>query len=93
MGRRCKTLLPIEGKLLQPRYDSEGEALALLGAKQRQTFHYNRHTKPLEEIRPGETVRVKLSGKERWTKGTCAEALDRTSYFVKVGDTQYWRNG
>ena len=92
MGRRCKTLLPITGKLLQPRYDTEGETRALLGAKQRQKVHYNRHTKPLEEISPGETVRVKLPGKERWTKGTCAEALDHRSYFVKVGDTQYRRN-
>ena len=92
MGRRCKTLLPIAGKLLQPRYNTEGEARALLGAKQRQKFHYNRHTKPLEEISPGETVRVKLPGKERWTKGTCAEALDHRSYFVEVGDTQYRRN-
>jgi len=48
--------------------------------------------KPLEEISPGETVRVKLPGKERWTKGTRAEALDHRSYFVKVGDTQYRRN-
>ena len=53
MGRRCKTLLPIADKLLQPRYDTEGEARALLGAKQRQKFHYNRHIKPLEEISRG----------------------------------------
>ena len=92
MGRRCKTLLPIAGKLLQPRYDTEGEARALLGAKQRQKFHYNRHTKPLEEISPGETVRVKVPGKEHWTKGTCAKALDHRSYFLKVDDTQYRRN-
>ena len=92
MGRRCKTLLPIAGRLLQPRYDKGGEARALLGAKQRQKFHDNQHTKPLEEISPGETVRVKLPGKERWTKETCAEALDHRSYFVKVGDTQYRRN-
>ncbi|KAK2547031.1 hypothetical protein P5673_033211 [Acropora cervicornis] len=74
------------------RYDKGGEARALLGAKQRQKFHDNQHTKPLEEISPGETVRVKLPGKERWTKETCAEALDHRSYFVKVGDTQYRRN-
>ena len=92
MGRRCKTLLPMAGKLLQPRSDTEGEARALLGAKQRQKFHNNRHTKRLEEISPGETVRVKLPGKERWTKGTCTENLDHRSYFVKVGDTQYRRN-
>ena len=79
-------------KLLQSRYDTEGEARAPLGAKQRQKFPYNQHTKPLEEISPGETVRVKLPGKERWTKGTCAKALDHRSYFVKVGDIQYRRN-
>ena len=34
-------------------------------------------------------MRVKLPGKESWTKGTRAEALD---HFVKVGDTQYRQN-
>ena len=46
----------------------------------------------LTDLISGETVRVKLLGKERWTKGTYAEALDHRSYFVKVGDTQHRRN-
>ena len=93
MGRRCKTLQTLAGKLLQPRCDAEGEACAPLGAKQRKQFNYNQHTKPLEEKSPGETVRVKLPGNERWTtKWTCAEALDHRSYLVIVGNTQYRRN-
>ena len=70
-------------------YDTRREARALLGlgARQRQTFHYNRPTKS-----PGETVRVKLPGKEHWTKETCVEALDHRSYFVKVGDNRNRRH-
>ena len=92
MGRRCKTLLPMAGTLLHPRYDSEGEARALAGTKQRQQFYYNRHAKPLKELSPGETVRMNLPGRERWTPGVCTEKLDNRSYKVKVDNTEYRRN-
>ena len=80
MGRRCKTLFPMAGTLLQPRYDSKGEAQALAGTKQRQQFYCNRHAKPLKELSPGKTVRMKLPGRERWTPGVCTEKVDNTEY-------------
>ena len=58
MGRRCKTLLPVAGTLLQPRYSTEEETRALMGKKKQQQFYYNKHTKPLQPIDQGETVRM-----------------------------------
>ena len=92
MGRRCKTLLPIAGTLLMPRHNTEEETRALVGAKERQRFYYNRNAKPLPLITPGETIRMRLPGEKRWTKGTCAQELGNRSYQVKVGSGKYRRN-
>ena len=61
--------------------------------KQRQKFYYSKGAKPLEAILPGETVRMKLPGRDTWSPGTCTstELADR-SYLVKVDDTEYRRN-
>ena len=92
MGRRCKTLLPIAGTLLLPRHNTEREARALKGMKERQRHHYNKHTKSLQPISLGETVRMKLPGQRKWSAGTCAGKVDERSYLVKVGDVEYRRN-
>ena len=89
MGRRCKTLLPIANSLLKPRYDTEEETRALAGMKQPQKFYYNKGAKPLEAILPGETVRMKLPGRDTWCPGTCISRLAARSYMVKVDDTEY----
>ena len=92
MGRRCKTLLPIAGTLLLPRHNTEREARALKGMKERQRHHYNKHTKSLKPISRGETVRMKLPGQRKWSAGTCAGKVDKRSYIVNVGDVEYRRN-
>ena len=92
MGCRCRTLLPVAANLLKPRYDTEADAQALVGTKQRQQYYYNRAAKPLKTITPGETVRMKLPGQDTWSPGTCTEKLENRSYMVKVGDTIYRRN-
>ena len=92
MGRRCRTLLPVAANLLKPRYDTEADAQALVGTKQRQQYYYNRAAKPLKTITPGETVRMKLPGQDTWSPGTCTEKLENRSYMVKVGDSIYRRN-
>ena len=92
LGRRCKTLLPIAESLLKLRYDTGGDTRALAGAEQRQQHYYNRAAKPLKAITPGETVRMKLPGKDTWSPGTCTGKVADRSYVVKVGDTEYRRN-
>lgn len=82
----------ISGQTVTGRCDTEGEACTPPGAKQSQQSHYNQHAKPLEEISPGETVRAKLPGNERWTKWTSAEALEQRSYLVIVGDRRNRRH-
>ena len=92
MGRRCKTLLPIASTLLKPRYDTESEAKALKTRKQKQEHYYNRSARPLRPINPGETVRMKLPGGDKWTLGTCTAKLANRSYTVNIGGAEYRRN-
>ena len=92
IGRRCKTLLPVAGTLLQPRYSTEQETRALIGNKQRQQHYYSKHAKPLHPIQPGETVRMKLPGQKTWTAGSCTGQTGPRSYDVKIGETVYRRN-
>ena len=92
MGRRCKTLLPVAGSLLQPQYATEEDTRALMGVKQRQQHYYDKHSKPLQPISVGETVRMKLPGRSRWDVGTCTGQVGPRSYEVKVGHGTYRRN-
>ena len=75
MGRRCKTLVPVAGTLLQPRYSTETRAL--IGSKQRKQQHCNHHVKPLQPIDQGESVRMKLPGQKTRSPDTCFERLAR----------------
>lgn len=92
IGRRCKTLLPVAGTLLQPRYSIEEETRALIGNKKGQQHYYNKHTKSLRPIRQGKTVRTKLTGQKTWSAGTRMAQAGPRSYEVKVGETVYKRN-
>ena len=55
-GRRCKTLLPVAGSVLQPSYPTEEHTRKIIGAKQRQQYYYNRQSKPLEPIAEGDSA-------------------------------------
>ena len=92
MGRRCKTLLPIAGSLLQPSFPTEEDTRKLLGTKQRQQFYYNKHAKPLEQISVGDAVRMRLPGEKTWSPGTCTANAGPRSFRVQVGEAVYRRN-
>ena len=92
MGRRCKTLLPVAGTLLLPRHSTESETRGLLGMKRRQQYYANQHTKPLTPIESGDTVRMRLPGKKRWSLGTCIRQVAPRSYNVNVDGATYRRN-
>ena len=90
MGRRCKTLLQVAGSLLQPQYATEEDTRALIGVKKRQQHYYDKHSKPLPPISKGDTVRMKLLGRNRWDAGICTGQVAPRSY--EVGHGIYRRN-
>ena len=92
MGRRCKTLLPIAGSLLQPNFPTEEDTRKLLGTKQRQQFYYNKQVSPLEPISVGDAVRMRLPGEKTWSPGTCTANAGPRSFRVQVANAVYRRN-
>ena len=60
--------------------------------KQRQQQYYNKHSKDLKPINPGESVRMRLPGQTTWTLGTCTAVVGPRSYEIKIGNTTYRRN-
>ena len=92
MGRRCKTLLPVAVTLLLPRHSTESETRGLLGMTRRQQCNANKHTKQLTPIESGDTIRIRLPGKKRWSIGTCIRQVAPRSYNVNVDGETYRRN-
>ena len=90
--RRCKTLLPMSGSLLQPRYSTAEDTSALNAQKQRQKFYYDHQAKPLKPIAPGETVRLRVPGQSTSSTGECKGLVGPRSYEVKVGKRSYRHN-
>ena len=92
LGRRCRTLLPTHWKLLTPGYPTEGSAKKINHQKERQRYYYDLHTKPLNLLVPGDSIRMRLPGEKRWSPGVCAGLVNPRSYEVKVGDRTFVRN-
>ena len=92
MGRRCKTLLPTTAALLQPRYDTDEDALALLGQKEKQRHHYDKNARTLEPLSPGDGLRLRLPGKSTWSRGICKQEESPRSYIVVADGRTYRRN-
>ena len=90
MGRWCKTLLPMATLLFQPRYSMAHDRQAIVVAKAKQGWYYNRHTHPLIKQKSGEGVRICLPGEKSWTSGICEGSAG--SYNVCVGANTYRHN-
>ena len=91
-GRRCKTLLPVVGSLLQPSYPTKEDTRKVIGAKQRQQYYYNRQSKPLEPIAEGDSVHIKLPGQDVWSPGICTGQQGPRSYHITTDRGTYRRN-
>ena len=63
-----------------------------MGQKERQRFYYDKHTKPLQPIHQGDTMRMRLPGQRTWSPGTCMGQVGPRSYEVKVGESIYRRH-
>ena len=89
MSRRLKSNLPTHSNLLQPNVVL-GAKSALQERQMKQESYYNRGTKPLPDITPGETVRLK-QGKV-WQPVVVSERhRNPRSHVVQSGDGQMYR--
>ncbi|KAK3088327.1 hypothetical protein FSP39_017653, partial [Pinctada imbricata] len=84
MNRRTKTLLPTKGELLQ----SDNNGIAGLqrkfeAAKAKQAEYFNRSSRSLPTLKPGDLVRVKTPDKP-WQKGTVISGPENHSYHVET---------
>ena len=89
-GRRTKTRLPTSNQLLKPKLLEEvSQKLKLQKAKE--SLYYNKGAKELEELRPGDIVRLQPStsqtGKKKdWTQARVKGKVDIRSYQVRTED-------
>ena len=85
-GRRCRTRLPTQRKMLKPK-------LAVNVSRDRaanQKVHRTAHC--LAQIARGSAVRMKLPGDATWTLGECTKKLSHRSYAVLANGYVYRRN-
>ena len=85
-GRQTKTLLPTSNHLLKPKIPKEVEDKLTL-KKAKQAMYYDRGTKELEELLPGDLVRIqpqqsKLRKRKDWTLARVEGKVDIRSYQV-----------
>jgi len=91
MGRRTRTLLPTHEKLLLHSGHSD-TATRLADRKSRQVRQYKKKSRPLEPLRCGQAIRMRLPGKQEWSLETCTRILKNRSYEVEVCRRRYRRN-
>ena len=83
LGRHCKTLLPISGILLMPRFSLVNDAAKVCVRKARQCRYFNRGKRVLSPVKTGETIRFRLpSG--TWRPAKCLREAAPRSYEVLV---------
>lgn len=94
-GRRTKTRLPTSNQLLKPKLPEEvSQKLKLQKAKE--SLYYNKGAKELEELCPGDIVRLQPStsqyGKKKdWTQARVEGKVDIRSYQVRTEDGRVYR--
>ena len=90
-GRRTKTLLPTSSKLLKPKVPDVDQKLKL--QKSKQSFHDNKGTRELQELKPGDTIRVQplKLGKKNWVHAQVDKKVDIRSYRIRTEDGSVYR--
>ena len=94
LNRRTRTEIPTRGTLLTPEIAEEVLEEETRETKKPQVY-YNKSVRDLNELKPGDTVRVKpetlVKGQE-WKKGTVTQSHEYRSYDVNVGGKVLRRN-
>jgi hypothetical protein len=85
LGRRTRTCLPICNKKLDTP-TSKAASQALVKAKARQAYYYNRNAKERPPLEKGDTVRVKFDDRPEWRKAEIDKVLPHRSYEVRFED-------
>ena len=85
LGRRTRTCLPICNKKLDTP-SSKAASQALVKAKARQAYYYNRNAKERPPLEKGDTVRVKFDDRPEWRKAEIDKVLPHRSYEVRFED-------
>ncbi|CAH8491041.1 unnamed protein product [Dicrocoelium dendriticum] len=94
-GRRTRTLLPIANTLLQPEIPSQSLMYERLRERMlRQKKYYDRGTKQLPRLLPGDEVWVAPTpgANGSWRRGRVEGLKGERSYDVRVGDSLFRRN-
>ena len=90
-GRRTRTLLPTSSRLLIHEA-VPGVPHRLKERKAKQTYYYNRGTRELNRLKPGDVVRVRLGpNSPEWTKATIEREVDIMSYNLRTEDGRSYR--
>jgi hypothetical protein len=90
-GRRTKTLLPTPTKLLETS-GAQNITDKLGRNKSKQEYYYNKGTKELVPLEPGDSVRIKPSaGRKRWVKAEVDSQVNIRSYNVTTEQGQTYR--
>lgn len=90
-GRRCRTLLPTQRRMLKPKL-AVNVSRDRAANKKAQCAQYNRSAHYLAPIALGSAIRMKLPGDETWTLGECTKQLSHRSYAVLINGHVYRRN-
>lgn len=91
MGRRTRTTLPVNSKLLNPQFDTQEVKPALQKKQNVQKKYYDRGAKPLQPLEKGERVGLRDAGV--WVPATVKEPFSAPrSYTVEFNGKEYRRN-
>ena len=90
MGRRTRTRLPTMPELLQPQYDTTTIKPALQERQMQYKKYYDRGSRSLEALKPGETVRLREGN--TWTPAMVRScAGPPRSYVIESKDGGIYR--
>jgi len=89
MSRRTRSLLPVSTFSLKPKVI---DSCVMEKKYKRMKRFYDRTSKQLQELIPGELIRMYHPGNKRWLLGRCIKMVAPRSYVVEVNGVRYRRN-
>ena len=91
-GRRTRSLLPTTEKALKPKI-VDGVPEIQAKKLEKQAKYYNRTSKSLKNLKPGEIIRMQPTpGEKVWRKGKVITEVSPRKYQVEVNGKSYYRN-